>query len=74
MPEFPITANTRFVKPEVLDKVKAALLHMHERDLAALHAIDPKYEKCVPIRWEDYAPVKRTIDAVHGPRFYVLED
>ena len=47
---------------------------MHTRDLAAIRAIDPKYEKWVAIRWDDYASVKRTIDAVHGPGFYALQD
>jgi hypothetical protein len=47
---------------------------MHTKDPAVLRAIDPKYEKWVAIRWEDYAPVAKTIDAVHGPGFYELGD
>lgn len=74
VPEFPVTVNTRFVKPEVLEKVQTALLQMHEKDLSALQAIDPKYEKWVKIRWEDYEPVKRTVDAVLGLAFYELKD
>ncbi len=74
VPEFPITVNTRYVKPEVLEKVRAALLEMHENDPAAIQAIDPKYEEWVPIRWKDYEPVKQTIDAVHGAAFYELND
>lgn len=74
VPEFPITVNARFVRPEVLEAVKSALLRMHTRDAAAIRAIDPKYEKWVAIRWDDYAPVKKTIDAVHGPGFYALQD
>lgn len=73
VPEFPIAANPRFVRPDVLERVTSALLSMHERDLAAIRAVDPKYEKWVKIRWEDYAPVKATIDAVHGPGFYALQ-
>lgn len=74
VPEFPITVNTRHAGPDVLEKVRTALLKMHEKDPAALHAIDPKYERWVEIGWDDYAPVKRTIDAVHGPDFYALQD
>lgn len=74
VPEFPITVNTRYVKPEVLDKVRTALLEMHKKDAAAIQAIDPKYEKWVSIGWEGYAPVKKTIDAVHGVAFYQLKD
>ena len=74
VPEFPITANTRYVRPEVLDRIRTALLAMHEKDPAALRAIDPKYDKWVSVRWQDYAPVKLTIDAVHGDQFYVLKD
>lgn len=74
VPEFPIAVNARFVRPELLEKVRSALISMHTRDLAAIRAIDPKYEKWVAIRWDDYAPVKRTIDAVHGPGFYALQD
>jgi hypothetical protein len=39
---------------------------------AALRAIDPKYEKWVSLRWDNYAPIKATIDLVHGPDFYDL--
>ena len=74
VPEFPITVNTRYAKPEVLEKVRTALLAMHGKDSSALQAIDPKYEKWVSIRWEDYAPVKQTIDAVHGVAFYELKE
>jgi phosphate/phosphite/phosphonate ABC transporter binding protein len=74
VPEFPITVNTRYVRPEVLAKIRSALLEMDVKDLAAIQAIDPKYESWVPITWEDYAPVKRTIDAVHGVEFYDLKD
>lgn len=74
VPEFPITVNTRYVKPEVLERIRTALLQMHTKDLAAIQAIDPKYESWVSIRWEDYAPVKATIDKVHGADFYGLTD
>ena len=74
VPEFPIAVNARHVKPEVLDKVKTALLQMHLKDLSAIQAIDPKYEKWVPIRWDDYEPIKRTIDVVYGEGFYSLDD
>jgi len=74
VPEFPITVNTRYIDKEALDKIRAALLKMHDKDAAALKAIDPKYEKWVSIRWEDYQAVKDTIDKVHGEEFYVLKD
>jgi len=74
VPEFPITVNTRYVRPEVLEQVRTALLRMHENDLAAIHAIDPKYEQWVSVNWQNYAPVKKTIDAVHGVKFYELND
>jgi len=74
VPEFPIAVNTRYTRPEVLEKVKSALLHMHEKDVSAIKAIDPKYERWVAIRWEDYEGVKRTIDSVYGPNFYALKD
>lgn len=74
VPEFPITVNTRYVRPEVLEKIRTALLQMHVEHLAAIQAIDPKYEKWVTVRWEEYAPVKRTIDAVLGEAFYELQD
>lgn len=74
VPEFPITVNVRYAKPAVLEKVRSALLEMHEKDPAAIQAIDPKYEQWVSMRWEDYAPVKQTIDAVYGVAFYQLKD
>ena len=58
----------------LVEKVRAALLAMHQKDQAAIQAIDPKYEKWVSIRWEDYVPVKQTIDAVHGVAFYELKE
>lgn len=74
VPYSSIAVNTRYVRPEVLEKVRTALLEIHEKNLAAIQTIDPKYEKWVSIRWEDYAPVKQTIDAVHGVAFYELKD
>jgi ABC-type phosphate/phosphonate transport system substrate-binding protein len=73
VPEMPITVNTSYVSPEVLQKVTEALLQMHEKDLAAMQAIDPKYEQWLTVDWAAYQPVKETIDKVHGPDFYALE-
>ncbi len=74
VPEFPIAVNTRYVRPEVLTQVTTALLQMHDKAPAAIKAIDPKYEKWIVVKWDDYAPIKKTIDLVHGPRFYELKE
>ena len=74
VPEFPIAVNTKYLKPDVEKKILAALLTMHEKNLAALQAIDPKYERWVQVEWKDYQPVKATIDKVHGAKFYALKD
>ena len=74
VPEFPICVNLRHVKPEIVEKVKKALLKMHETDLTGLKAIDKKYEKWVAMTWESYVPIKKTIDKVHGLKFYELKD
>lgn len=73
VPEFPICVNTRYTNPKVIEKVKAALLKMHTKDLAALKAIDKKYEKWVSMTWDDYKPIKNTVDKVHGIEFYELK-
>lgn len=74
VPEFPIAINTNYMKPEVQKKILNALLTMHEKDPAALKAVDPKYERWVKVAWKDYQPVKETIDKVHGAKFYALKD
>lgn len=74
VPEFPIAVNPGFVDADVIAKVSEALLKMHERAPEALAAIDPKYQKWVPIAWKDYQSVKDTVDRVHGPAFYTLRD
>ena len=74
VPEMPIAVNTRHVKPEVLEKVKTALLEMHKKNPEAMKAIDPKYEQWVTVEWEAYLPVKKTIDKVHGSGFYALKN
>lgn len=74
VPEFPIAVNTKYLPPDVQRKIVSALLAMHEKDLAALQAVDPKYERWVKVAWKDYQPVKETIDKVHGPKFYALRD
>jgi ABC-type phosphate/phosphonate transport system substrate-binding protein len=74
VPEFPIALNTRYLDPEVQKKILSAPLTMHEKDLPALKAIDPKYERWVKIAWKDYQPVKETIDKVHGAKFYTLKE
>ena len=73
VPEFPFCANTDKVCPEVLQKVKAALLKMHEVDLAGIKAVNKKYERWVSIGREDYKAVKEVVDSIHGPRFYDLD-
>ncbi len=74
VPEMPIAVNTRFVKRDMLKNIANALQEMHTKDLAAMKAIDPKYEKWVTVKWEAYQPVKKTIDRVHGTAFYALKD
>jgi len=74
VPEFPIAINTTYMKPEAQKKILTALLTMHEKDPAALKAVDPKYERWVQVTWKDYQPVKETIDKVHGAEFYALKD
>ncbi|MCD4781827.1 MAG: phosphate/phosphite/phosphonate ABC transporter substrate-binding protein [Candidatus Omnitrophica bacterium] len=73
VPEFPLCVNTEVVSPEVLEKVKEALLNLHEKDIKSLEAINKKYEKWVPIEWDDYGAVKKVCDSVHGPKFYDLD-
>ncbi len=74
VPEKPIVVNARYVNPETLDKVRAALLVMHKKDIAAMQAIDPKNEHWVEVQWEAYQPVKETIDKVHGAKFFALTE
>jgi phosphonate transport system substrate-binding protein len=73
VPEFPFTVNTEKVEPEVLAKVKAAVLNMHEKDLEGVKNVFSKYDKWVSIEWDDYIAIKETIDTVHGPKFYDLD-
>ena len=73
VPEFPMCVNTESVDTETLEKVKAALLIMHEKDKEALTAVSKKYDKWVTISWEDYLGIKKTVDIVHGPKFYDLD-
>ena len=73
VPEFPICVNTKFVSPELVAKVKEALLRMHEIDPDAIKAVNKKYEKWVPMKWDDYQAIKDTIDRVHGLGFYDLK-
>lgn len=72
VPEFPICINVDAIHPAAIDKVRRALLKMHDTDLTAIQAIDDKYEKWVPITWKSYDPVKKMIDKVHGQAFYSL--
>lgn len=74
VPEFPICVNTRYTSPKLIEKVKKALLKMHETDLAGIKAIDKKYEKWVSMSWDDYQPIKNTVDKVYGIDFYELKD
>ena len=74
VPEFPFVVNTEVVSQEVLNKIKDALLRMHETNLAGIQACDTKYEKWVAIDWEDYLGIKTAIDEVYGPVFYDLEE
>ena len=74
VPEFPFVVNTEKVSQEVLNKVKNALLRMHETNLEDIQACDTKYEKWVSIGWEDYMGIKTAIDEVHGSIFYNLNE
>ncbi len=73
VPEFPFTVNTEKVEPEVLAKVKAAVLNMHEKDLEGVQKVFSKYDQWVSIGWEDYKAIKDVIDVVYGPVFYDLD-
>lgn len=73
VPEFPICVNTDNVDAETLEKVKAALLMMHEKDMPGLVAVSKSYDKWVSITWEDYMEMKKTVDIVHGAKFYDLD-
>lgn len=73
VPEFPMCVNTEEVDAETLAKVKAALLVMHEKDRPGLEAVSRKYDKWVSIDWEDYMEMKKTVDTVHGQKFYDLD-
>lgn len=72
--EFNFNVNTEIVADEDFQKVREALLRMHESDLEGITAIEPKYEKWVAVDWEDYLGIKEAIDEVHGPIFYDLDD
>jgi len=74
VPEMPIAVNTRYLDAEMMKRIEAALLVMHEKDPQAMKAIDPKYDRWVSVAWSAYEPVKRTIDKVHGKGFYALTD
>ncbi len=73
VPEFPFCANVQEVDQATINKVKNALLTMHETDLEGIQAVEPKYEKWVPIEWESYKGIKEAIDQVHGEIFYDLD-
>jgi len=76
VPEFPFCVNTNKVTSEELEKVKEALLRMHETEegLAGVQAVNSKYDQWVAIGWEDYLGIKEAIDEVHGPVFYDLDE
>lgn len=74
VPEFPFVVNTETVSPEVLEKVKNALLKMHETNLTGIQSANENYEKWVEINWEDYLSIKEAIDEVYGPVFYNLDE
>ncbi len=73
VPEFPFCANVQEVDQATINKVKNALLTMHETNLEDIQAVEPKYEKWVPIEWESYLVTKEAIDRVHGEIFYDLD-
>ncbi|MCK4993425.1 MAG: phosphate/phosphite/phosphonate ABC transporter substrate-binding protein, partial [Candidatus Omnitrophica bacterium] len=73
VPEFPMCVNTENVDAQILERIKAALLIMHEKAPEALEAVSVKYDKWVPIAWEDYLEIKKTVDTVHGQKFYDLD-
>ncbi len=74
VPEFPFVVNTEKITPAELEKVKNALLSMHEENIEGIQSVDSKYEKWVAINWEDYLEIKEAIDEVYGPVFYNLDE
>lgn len=73
VPEFPFCVNTEEVSPEVLQKVKDALLSMHETNIDGVKAVEKKYDKWVEINWDSYLDIKKAVEEVHGEGFYDLE-
>jgi phosphate/phosphite/phosphonate ABC transporter binding protein len=73
VPEFPFNVNTNVISPAELAKIQEALFAMHEYDLEGIQMADSKYEKWVPIGWDDYLVTKESVDAVYGSVFYDLE-
>ena len=73
VPEFPFCVNTEKVDEATLKIVKDAILNMHEKDKEGVLKVARKYDKWVPISWEDYIAIKEVVDVVHGPKFYDLD-
>ncbi|MFP4022375.1 MAG: phosphate/phosphite/phosphonate ABC transporter substrate-binding protein [Candidatus Paceibacterota bacterium] len=74
VPEFPILANKSVVSDEEIEKLREALLAAEEKEPLAYERIDSDYERFVEMSWEDYLPVKKAIDEVHGEVFYDLDE
>jgi phosphonate transport system substrate-binding protein len=73
VPEFPFVVNTEKVGSDTIEKVKAAVLNMHEKNLEGVKKVFDKYDRWVSIGWEDYLAIKDVVDVVYGPTFYDLE-
>ncbi|MEA2092822.1 MAG: phosphate/phosphite/phosphonate ABC transporter substrate-binding protein [Patescibacteria group bacterium] len=73
VPEFPILANKSVLSEEQIEEVRSALLSSVEVDPLIHERIDANYNRFVAISIEDYLPLKKAIDAVHGETFYDLD-
>ncbi|MGM0629269.1 MAG: phosphate/phosphite/phosphonate ABC transporter substrate-binding protein [Patescibacteria group bacterium] len=73
VPEFPISANKNVVTEEEIEQFYEAVLENEEMDSKAYERIDADYNRFVDVSIDDYLPVKKAIDNVHGEIFYDLE-
>jgi phosphonate transport system substrate-binding protein len=71
--EFPFVVNQEIVSLDVIEKVKIALLKMHETNLDGVKAISKGYDKFVEISFSDYASAKAACDTLYGDSLYDLD-
>lgn len=73
VPEFPISANKNVVTDEQIEQFYEAVLENEDMDSKVYTRMDADYNRFVNVSIDDYLPVKKAIDAVHGETFYDLE-